>query len=118
MRDQFILGLSDLHLKRTLKEKVKFSQNLSFAAIRETAIEYVHDMGDSSLAVAAPVKCMKGTSLDAATPSSPQWSTEMSNLKATFDSMMARLTPKEGESTQARKANRPPRSENDIHQWW
>ena len=118
LRDQFIVGLTDLYLKRELKEKVKLLRNLSFAAIRETALEYAQDMGDSSFAAAATVNGIKSTRVDPVTPSYPQWSTEMSNLKATLDSMMTRLTSKQGGSTQAAKANLPPRSENDINQWW
>ena len=54
LREQFVLGLRDVDLRRKLKEKVRQTPTVSFIALRDLALDYIEDTEGVSVS-AAPV---------------------------------------------------------------
>lgn len=54
LREQFVLGIRDLDLKRRLKEKVRQDSNVSFLTLRDLALDYIEDTEGVSVS-SAPV---------------------------------------------------------------
>ena len=116
LRDQFILGLSDLHLRRTLKERVKVVKDVSFQAIRETAREYVEDTEGPGFAAAALAQCPKRHTSEpknSAPPAMvevlPQLLTFMGSMQTAMEGVISRLDKMGGPSDAPVKNKGPPR---------
>ena len=96
LRDQFMLGLRDVGLRRLLRQTLKTNKTASFQAIRAAALDYVLEGDDACLATAAATQSAGVQPSQATTCSSleetiPQLVQAITSMQTVMAGMMAKM---------------------------